>query len=68
MPIKSVVDSIDGTIKDPTNGCYTWVGGEGKEGLLSKNPDANNVTDVINLTNKIDNKDFYHTFYKIKKE
>jgi hypothetical protein len=66
--IKSVIGSIDGTLADPTNGCYQWVGGQGKEGNLSKNPDANNAKDVVNKTNKIDNLDFYHTFYKIKKE
>jgi hypothetical protein len=66
--IKSVIGSIDGTIKDPTDGCYQWVGGQGTEGLLSKNPDANNATGVVNKTNKIDHVNFYHTFYKIKKE
>lgn len=66
--IKSVIGSIDGTLKDPTNGCYQWVGGTGTEGMLSKNPDANNAKDVVNKTNKIDNANFYHTFYKIKKE
>ncbi|KQB40460.1 type VI secretion system tube protein TssD [Flavobacterium aquidurense] len=66
--IKSIIGSIDETIKDPTDGCYQWVGGSGTEGLLSKNPDKNNATGVINKTNKIDNANFYHTFYKIKKE
>lgn len=66
--IKSVLGSIDGRIKDPTNGCYQWVGGLGTEGFLSKNPDKNNATDVINKTNTIDKVSFYHTFYKIKKE
>ncbi|WP_206743361.1 type VI secretion system tube protein TssD [Flavobacterium sp. Leaf82] len=66
--IKSIIGSIDETIKDPTDGCYQWVGGSGTEGLLSKNPDINNATGVINKTNRIDNVNFYHTFYKIKKE
>lgn len=66
--VKSIIGSIDGTIKDPTDGCYQWVGGSGTEGMLSKNPDANNATGVVNKTNKIDNASFYHTFYKIKKE
>ena len=32
--IKAVIGSITGTTTDPTNGCYQWVGGEGKEAFI----------------------------------
>lgn len=48
--IKSVIASIMGTIADPTNGAYQWVGGEGSGGGIYKYPDKNNATDVVNVT------------------
>lgn len=64
LAIKAVIGSIMGTMVDPTNGCYQWVGGAGSSGPLSKNPAANNATGVVNVT--ADGR--YNTFYKLDKE
>ena len=66
--IGAIIGSVMGTTKDPTNGAYQWVGGEGTGGPLSKFPEKNNATNVTNVTSGKGKGMRYHTFYSILEE
>ena len=66
--IQSVIGSLMGTTKDPTNGAYQWVGGAGENGPLARNPVLNNATNVTNVVSGDGKGQRYHTFYELLKE